>query len=123
MEEWRDVEGYEGRYMVSNLGRVKSMERTYELGQGHFATQSLSTHIMACCVSARDNLCQTQFTTAGRRPPGRRYSVSRLVYAAFVGPIPEGYVIRVDGGDPADCWVGNLRAMSRAELMAENQRG
>lgn len=25
MEEWRDIEGYEGLYQVSNLGRVKSL--------------------------------------------------------------------------------------------------
>ena len=28
MEEiWRDIKGYEGYYMVSNLGRVKSLDR------------------------------------------------------------------------------------------------
>lgn len=26
-EEWRDIEGYEGIYQVSNLGRVKALER------------------------------------------------------------------------------------------------
>ena len=26
-EEWRDIKGYEGMYQVSNLGRVKSLER------------------------------------------------------------------------------------------------
>ena len=32
MEEiWKDIEGYEGLYQVSNLGRVKSLER-YNLG-------------------------------------------------------------------------------------------
>ena len=25
MEEWRDVKGYKGKYMVSNIGRVKSL--------------------------------------------------------------------------------------------------
>lgn len=27
MEEWRDVLGYEGRYMVSNTGKVKSLDK------------------------------------------------------------------------------------------------
>lgn len=27
IEEWRDIKGYEGLYQVSNLGRVKSLER------------------------------------------------------------------------------------------------
>ena len=27
-EEWKDIEGFEGRYQISNLGRVKSLERT-----------------------------------------------------------------------------------------------
>ena len=28
-EEWRDIEGYEGLYQVSDQGRVKSLARTY----------------------------------------------------------------------------------------------
>lgn len=27
VEEWRDIDGYEGLYQISNLGRVKSLER------------------------------------------------------------------------------------------------
>ena len=27
-ETWRDIKGYEGRYQVSNIGRVKSLDRT-----------------------------------------------------------------------------------------------
>lgn len=26
-EEWKDIKGYEGLYQVSNLGRIKSVER------------------------------------------------------------------------------------------------
>lgn len=29
MEEWKDIEGYEGYYQVSNYGRVKSLKRNY----------------------------------------------------------------------------------------------
>ena len=35
MEEWRDIKGYEGKYMISNLGRVKSLERTVWNGRGY----------------------------------------------------------------------------------------
>ena len=32
-EEWRDVVGYEGRYQVSSMGRVKSLERKDRIGR------------------------------------------------------------------------------------------
>ena len=34
MEEWRDIQGYEGLYQVSNLGRVRSLDRTIETRSG-----------------------------------------------------------------------------------------
>ena len=36
MEIWRDVKGFEGRYKVSNLGRIKSVERTVERIDGNY---------------------------------------------------------------------------------------
>jgi hypothetical protein len=33
-EEWRDIEGYEGCYQVSNIGRVKSLSRAVRNGKG-----------------------------------------------------------------------------------------
>lgn len=33
-EIWKDIEGYEGYYQVSNLGRVKSVERFVDNGYG-----------------------------------------------------------------------------------------
>ena len=34
-EIWKDITGYEGYYMVSNLGRVKSLERTVRCNRGY----------------------------------------------------------------------------------------
>lgn len=31
-EEWRDIKGYEGRYQVSNLGRVKTLKKQVDCG-------------------------------------------------------------------------------------------
>lgn len=33
MEKWKDIKGYEGLYKVSNLGRVKSLERFDRIGR------------------------------------------------------------------------------------------
>lgn len=32
-EVWKDILGFEGRYKISNLGRVKSMRRTVDIGE------------------------------------------------------------------------------------------
>lgn len=37
-EEWRDVAGYEGFYQVSNMGRVRSLDRTFLRADGTTAT-------------------------------------------------------------------------------------
>lgn len=33
-EEWKDIKGFEGIYQISNKGRIKSLERTYNVGYG-----------------------------------------------------------------------------------------
>lgn len=37
-EEWRDIEGYEGYYQVSSMGRVRSLTRTFLRADGTTAT-------------------------------------------------------------------------------------
>ena len=36
IEEWRDIEGYEGYYQISNKGRVKSLPRKRMNGKGSY---------------------------------------------------------------------------------------
>lgn len=42
-EVWKDIEGYEGLYMISNLGRVKSLARkiNYKDGRRHFTKERI----------------------------------------------------------------------------------
>ena len=72
-EIWRDVVGYEGRYQVSSMGRVKSLERKNCLGR------TVKERILKPAFNGRGylivNLC------AGGKPKMSR--VHRLVCEAF----------------------------------------
>ena len=45
MEEWRDIVGYKGIYQVSNLGNIKSIERTRINGR-RYKEKFLFTHLI-----------------------------------------------------------------------------
>lgn len=74
MEQWKHIVGYEGRYMVSNLGNVKSIqfkgvEREYILKKGRFE----SGYLRVCLYKdGHRKLCR----------------IHRLVYEAFIGIVP-----------------------------------
>jgi hypothetical protein len=34
MEEWKEIKGFDGRYFVSNTGKVKSVSRYVDIGLG-----------------------------------------------------------------------------------------
>lgn len=44
MEVWKDVQGYEGLYQVSNLGRVKSLPKRKGKGIGYATGESILHH-------------------------------------------------------------------------------
>ena len=36
MEKWRDIKGYEGKYQISNYGKVKSLEKIVRCSSGKY---------------------------------------------------------------------------------------
>lgn len=88
IEEWRPVVGYEGRYAVSSLGRVKNVKRGHILSPGKERDGHLHVELYA---------------GAG----GKIFKVHRLVAMAFIGP-PTGPVTRHLNGVPDDNRVENL---------------
>lgn len=89
IEKWQPVPGFEGLYEVSNKGRVMSLRRQ---------------KIMKPWKHYRGGLR----LTLSKNKKGKMYQIHRLVYTAFNGPIPEGYVVRHLNDDSLDNRVENL---------------
>lgn len=77
-EVWKDIEGYEGLYQVSNFGRVKSLERIDSLGR-HRREKILKTDI-----NNKGHL-SVKLSKNGVR---KKYLIHRLVAEEFL-PNPE----------------------------------
>lgn len=84
-ESWKDVPGYEGKYQVSDIGRVRSIARTRR-GKGNCIRQ-VPARVLLGTVSP-----VTGYVVVGlyRDAVQRQYGVHQLVLMAFVGPCPEG---------------------------------
>lgn len=76
-EEWKDIKGYEGRYMVSNFGRVKSMKYRHH-NTVEILKQDNNLGYKRVCL----------YTKNGKR---KRIKVHRLVAEAFI-PNPNNYL-------------------------------
>lgn len=76
-EVWRNIEGFDNRYMVSNLGRVKTKEFTYTL---HGKTQVKPSHILRTIIR-KDGYCKVGLGGYGKQ---KTLNLHRLVALAFI---------------------------------------
>lgn len=93
MTEWRPVVGYEANYRVSSDGQVKSLPRNTT--RGGFLRAAIG----------KQGYPEVSLWLAGR---SRTFKIHQLVAAAFLGPRPEGLVVRHLNGNPADNRLSNL---------------
>lgn len=89
-EEWRPIPGYEGRYQVSNLGRVRSLERLFTVtGKRGVYVKRNPARMMRLKVSQPHRYLSVVLFREGQH---REWLVHHLVLMAFVGPRPQGMV-------------------------------
>jgi len=114
MEEiWKDIKGYEGRYQVSNLGRVKALRRTVSGHNQHGEwTRTEPEQIMAQKLQNTDRLQVGLRDAEGKR---KTFYVYRLVAEAFV-PNPDNLpTVNHKNEDHHDNRAENLEWMTKAE--------
>lgn len=103
MEIWKDIEGYEGLYQVSNKGRIKSFKKKF----GTQPTETIMKQTATWCGYIRIKLIKDN--------KGWTPMVHRLVAKAFI-PNPENKpVINHKDGNRANNDVENLEWVTYKE--------
>lgn len=110
-EIWKDIPGYEGKYQVSNLGRVKTLRIFY--ANGWHAEKIRAVH-----------LNNFGYFRLNLRKDGRKksFQVHTLVALAFIGPCPAGKEINHKNGVITDNKPDNLEYCTHGENMTHKYR-
>lgn len=113
MEQWKDIEGYEGMYQVSNTGKVKSLKRVTKFkGKDYTRTEQEKLLTLA---KHHKGYFKAQLRKNDKL---KAFFIHRLVAQAFI-PNPESKAtVNHKDGDKSNNTVENLEWMSNQENMA-----
>lgn len=99
-EEWRDVRGFEGSYQVSNMGRVRSLDRYDGLGR------LIKGMMLNPSINKGRGYLRVSFSDGHRN--FKHYEVHRLVALHFVPGYQEGLVVNHKNEIKTDNRADNL---------------
>lgn len=111
MELWRSITGYEGCYEVSNLGRVRSLDRV------DCAGRKLRGQIRQ--PNASHGYLSVSLYADGKET---RHLINRLVLCAFIGPPRAGQQAAHEDGDRGNNLCSNLQWQTPKENNADKKR-
>ena len=108
MEIWKDIQGYEGLYQVSNLGNVRSLNwrNTGKVRNLYLKPQNRG-------------YLQVELAKNGNR---KCFTVHRLVALHFVFGFSEGLVVNHKNENPTDNRAENLEWVTQSENTAYSYR-
>lgn len=113
MEQWKDIPGYEGRYQVSDHGRVRSLERVLQDGR------LWPSRIMKGSPAGKAGHLAVHL----RSPERSEYRyIHHLVIEAFAGPRPTGLVAKHADGVTLNNSAKNLEYGTQASNCEDRYR-
>lgn len=108
-EIWKDIEGYEGIYQISNLGRVKSLIRVIKRSDGKIKT--FKERILKPAL----NTFGYPYVNLSKQGKVKSFVVHRLVVKAFILNIGNKSDVNHINGIKTDNRVVNLEWNTRSE--------
>lgn len=109
LEEWRDILGYEGYYQVSNLGRVRSLDRSARNKNG--VLRSCKGRVLSPKICSGGYLGLSLYLFDKQKC----FQVHTLVAQAFLGVRPDGYDVNHIDGCKTNNLLQNLEYCTRSE--------
>lgn len=99
-EQWRSIPGFEDRYLISNLGNVKSLPNSVRNSELALKpTVHKTGYLIVNLTKAKPDGGWVQ----------KNFWLHRLVLEAWVGECPENMLACHNDGNPRNCRLSNLR--------------
>lgn len=119
--EWRDIPGYEGRYQISDDGRIMTFPDAWGVYQdGNVKPHYRVQPFILSPSRTRQGYLQVRLSNDDHE--AATWLVHRLVALAFIGAIPAGALVLHGNGDPSDNHVDNLRYGSPTDNADDRRR-
>lgn len=115
-EQWKPVVGYEGLYEVSDHGNVRSLGRTVTKKNGQIYRRRGGP------LKPRSGQKYASVVLYDAEGATWTVRVHRLVILAFVGPIPDGMLVRHYDDNPRNNHLSNLAIGTHSENMRDAVR-
>ncbi|TFD92768.1 hypothetical protein E2605_18155 [Dysgonomonas capnocytophagoides] len=109
IEKWKDIEGYEGLYQVSSMGRVRSLTRICKWSGK--SERLLNGRILSCPIGSTGYPHVTLFKKSSRKI----FSVHRLVAVAFICNPENKPMVNHKNSIRSDARVENLEWVNNSE--------
>jgi len=114
-EIWKPIEGYEGLYEVSSLGRLKSIARNVTIKTKYTSYFRVTKDTILQGSKHKYGYPMFFLCKSDASHSKTLYLLHRIVALAFHGPCPDGKECAHLNGDPTDNRADNLKWVTKKE--------